>query len=90
MFILFLAGRAATDRRIELDQQKRNEIERLKQAEVEAQRADVSSWQATVGQQGAAKLMSGSAANEAQQLKVECDMQIMGRVIMRRTPMSTL
>ncbi len=44
--------RAASDRRIELDKQKRDAIEQHKQRELDAQRAHLASWQDTVGTHG--------------------------------------
>ena len=44
--------RAASNRRIELDRQKRDAIEQQKQQELDAQRAQVTSWQTEVGKEG--------------------------------------
>ena len=44
--------RAATDRRMESDRQKRDAIEQYKQQEMETQRAQVASWQSEVATKG--------------------------------------
>ena len=48
-------SRAASDRRIDLDRQKRDAIEQQKQQELDAQRAQVASWQTEVGNKGVMK-----------------------------------
>lgn len=45
-------SRAASNRRIDLDRQKRDAIEQQKQQELDAQRAQVTSWQTEVGKEG--------------------------------------
>ncbi len=45
-------SRAASDRRIDLDRQKRDAIEQQKQQELDAQRAQLTSWQTEVGNEG--------------------------------------
>lgn len=47
-----LTYRAASDKRIEIDKQKREAIELHKQKELQAQKADVMSWQETVATPG--------------------------------------
>ena len=47
-----LLGRAASDRRMELDRQKRDAIEQYKRQELEMQRAQVTSWQSQVATKG--------------------------------------
>ena len=44
--------RAARDKRIEVDKQKREAIEQHKQRELQAQKAEVASWQESVASQG--------------------------------------
>ncbi|KAA6428647.1 MAG: dyslexia susceptibility 1 candidate protein [Trebouxia sp. A1-2] len=47
--------KAASDRRIDLDRQKRDAIEQQKQQELDAQRAQVASWQTEVDDKGSAE-----------------------------------
>ncbi|DBB00644.1 TPA: hypothetical protein ACH3X3_002324 [Trebouxia sp. C0006] len=47
--------KAASDRRIDLDRQKRDAVEQQKQQELDAQRAQVTSWQIEVGKEGSAE-----------------------------------
>ena len=51
---LLVTCRAATDKRIELDRQKRDAIEKLKKAELDAQRNQVTSWQSNLAATGSA------------------------------------
>ena len=50
MMYTALLCRVASDRRIDVDKQKRDAIEQHKENELEAHRAEVTSWQNTVGQ----------------------------------------
>lgn len=47
-----LMYRAAIDKRIEVDTLKRDAIEQRKQGELQAQKAEVTSWQESVATQG--------------------------------------
>lgn len=47
-----LMYRAAIDKRIEVDALKRDAIEQHKQGELQAQKAEVTSWQESVASQG--------------------------------------
>lgn len=49
---LLATCRAVTDKRIELDRQKRDAIEKLKKAELDAQRNQVTSWQSNLAATG--------------------------------------
>ena len=44
--------RAATDKRIELDRQKRDAIEKLKKQELDTEKGQVAAWQSSIVQQG--------------------------------------
>ena len=49
---LLATCRAATDKRIELDRQKRDAIEKLKKQELDAEKGQVAAWQSSIIQQG--------------------------------------
>ena len=79
---LLATRRAATDKRIELDRQKRDAIEALKKAELDAARNQVTSWQSDLAATGNVSSITACCAYYDQDTTVSC-LQMELKVTMR-------
>ena len=80
---LLATCRAATDKRIELDRQKRDAIEALKKAELDAERNQVTSWQSNLAATGNISCITACCEYYDQDTTVSC-LQMELKVTMRK------